>query len=97
MFHHYGWGWGAGWWIFGGLLNVLFWVAIVFLVLRLIRGGRFHHHHDWHHDWHQGSSNPALRVLEERYAKGEISQAEFVERRSVLMGQSPPAPPPPPS
>jgi hypothetical protein len=31
----------------------------------------------------------ALRVLEERYARGEISREDFQERRAVLSGQRP--------
>lgn len=44
---------------------------------------------------------PALDVLEERYARGEITREEFAERRRVLLGE-PPLPvapfeqPPPP-
>jgi len=32
---------------------------------------------------------PAIRIAEERYARGEISREEFVERRAVLGGRSP--------
>lgn len=31
----------------------------------------------------------ALLILEERYAKGEVSQQEFLERRAVLLGEEP--------
>lgn len=67
-------------------LQVAFWVAIVVIVVRLIRG--------------RGSetvrnSSSALDVLEERYARGEISREEFVERRAVLLGDEPPRREPP--
>ncbi len=61
-------------------LQVAFWVAVVVIVVRLIRG--------------RGPERPqrasALHVLEERYARGEITREEFTERRSVLLGREPP-------
>ncbi len=65
----------------GGLLWVAFW-GLVFLILATVlrrrpRGGT-------------GASS-AIRVLEERYARGEITREEFLERRTVLLGQEPPA------
>ena len=38
----------------------------------------------------RGSRPPhtsALRILEERYARGEIAREEFLERRAVLLGK----------
>ncbi len=32
---------------------------------------------------------PAVRIAEERYARGEIDQQEFLERRRVLTGDEP--------
>ncbi len=76
-------GWGFPEVLFGLLffaLQVAFWVAIVVLVVRLIRGRAAH-----------GERAPsALDVLEERYARGEITREEFTERRSVLLGREPP-------
>ena len=34
---------------------------------------------------HRFGEPPALRLLEERYARGEISREEFMERRRVLL------------
>lgn len=84
-------GWGAGWWVLGSVMAVAFWVFVALVVVRLFRGSH-HHHHDWH-GWH--GSSTALQVLEERYARGEITREEFLERRSVLAGGPPPPPPPP--
>jgi putative membrane protein len=63
-----------------GLAWVAFWVGVVFLIVRAVRRGG---------GPPQGSS--ALRVLEERYARGEIDRDEFFERRRVLRGEPPAA------
>jgi len=34
------------------------------------------------------SGVPAVRLLEERYARGEIGREDFIERRAVLGGKS---------
>jgi putative membrane protein len=74
------WGWGYGNWLgwLGPLAMVAFWAAvttgIVFLVRFLIRQGRSHDRED-----------SALEVLRRRYARGEISKEEYLEKRGDLM------------
>jgi putative membrane protein len=61
-------------------LWVAFWAVVIVVVVRLIRRGAQH-----------PRSTSALQVLEERYARGEITRDEFVERQAVLLGREPPA------
>jgi putative membrane protein len=76
---------GPGWWILMPLVWLAFWAVVVVALVAVIRSGRGGRIH---------SSSPALRLLEERYARGEISREEFLERRAVLKGGSAaPAPP----
>ncbi|MCZ7574395.1 MAG: SHOCT domain-containing protein [Ardenticatenaceae bacterium] len=80
------WGQGIGWvWMIGmGLAMLLFWggliVLIVFGVQALARSGR-----------REGSAvgspstdKTALDILKERYARGEITKAEYEEMRRDL-------------
>jgi putative membrane protein len=65
-------GWGFGWMLFPMLMMVVIVALCVYFTLR----GRGH-----------GSSDPAasaLQLLNERFARGEISKEEFQEKRSLL-------------
>ncbi|MCC7017280.1 MAG: SHOCT domain-containing protein [Rhodospirillales bacterium] len=72
-----GWGWG----LMGGL-HGLFWlvllvlagIALVALVRYLWRGG----------GGPDVTSSSARRLLDERYARGEIDRAEYLQRRQDL-------------
>jgi putative membrane protein len=78
--------WGPGWGLFWGLIWAAFWIAAIIIVaVWLLRG-------DFNRVQHRFGGPPALRLLEERYARGEISREEFLERRAVLL-QPPPQPP----
>jgi len=83
------WWWGAGWGWVGGLLFSVFWIAVIVAAVLLLR-------QEMPHLERRYGEPPALRVLEERYARGEISREEFLERRRVLLQPvGPPTYPPP--
>lgn len=71
-------GWGG--WLFGAIMMVVFWgglIAIAFVLVRTFAGRS-----DGDRPADGGST--ARRLLEERFARGEISVEEFEERRRVL-------------
>lgn len=73
--------WGTGWdnWI-AGIMMVLFWGGLVALVVLALRG----------RDTSRRESNgdldrpDARTILEERFARGEIAEEEFEQRRRAL-------------
>jgi putative membrane protein len=86
----YGGHFGAGDWI-GMAFMIVFWIAVVVAIVYLIRYLAARPHDDQRREtpanWlppaaQTGSS--ALRILEERYAKGEIEQEEFLKRKADL-------------
>jgi putative membrane protein len=86
MIAHGYWG-GPGWWgVVGGLVSLLVLVLVVVLIASLVRNRP---------GAGPGASSSAIRILEEHYARGEISRDEFLERRAALSGSPKPPPPPP--
>jgi putative membrane protein len=75
-------GWAG--WLAMSLMMVLFWGAIIALVVWLVRtsrsdaGGR-----------HDATRDDAVSILRERFARGEIDARELAERMSVLEDGSP--------
>jgi putative membrane protein len=63
-----------------GFMGIAFWILLVALIVFLVRGTRTPA---------RDSGGAAVRVLEERYARGEITREDFLERRAVLGGGSP--------
>lgn len=66
-------GWG------GGLMMVLIWGAIIFLLFVLARSVNAMHHSV------QQRPRTAIEILKERFARGEINKEEFEEKRDILM------------
>lgn len=66
-------GWGAGW--FMGPFMIIFWIAILALVMRLFRRpGYWHYGH-----WGPPADADPREIARRRYAKGEITREEFTE------------------
>ena len=70
-------GWG-GWMIVGWIWMVVFWGLIIWAVYAVISrlGGA---------DDRRGQSSNARAILEERFARGEITREEFQEARQALV------------
>jgi putative membrane protein len=81
------WWWGPDWGWVGILIGALFWMGVILLAAYLLRG-------ELPHLQHRLGASPPVRLLEERYARGEISREEFLERRAVLSRTPPPEEPP---
>lgn len=81
----FGWVWG--------ILGLLIFIAIVGCIIRAIvfaaHGGRrcyrrYYRHHRWE-DWTDSDDTAeARRILDERYAKGEIDEEEYKRKRENL-------------
>ena len=76
MGNYYGdmFGWGFG----GGIMMILFWIAITFLIVWFVRASRDGNYSD------EPRAKSAMDILEKRYAKGEIDRKEFEEKKKDL-------------
>jgi len=83
----YGYGYGSGLGFFGGILSLLFWVLIIWLIVALVRAPAGHRGRGcWggHCSEEKDKTDSAMDILRERYAKGEISKEEFEEKSQIL-------------
>lgn len=82
---------GVGWggMVFGLLVFIVFIVIIVWVILTVARE-RPHHYGHHHQGWPgpREQSSDALKILNERFARGEIDADEYTERRDLLKGSS---------
>ncbi len=81
MWWNNGWGWagGLGWgsWILMTVAMVAFWAVVVYGVVALFRPGRGG-------DAPVGRVEPPERILDERFARGEIGVEDYQTRKDVL-------------
>jgi len=72
MMGYYGNMFGLG----GGIFMLIFWVAIILLIVWIVK--------EMADKSGKESSDSALEILRQRYAKGEISKDEFETKKSEL-------------
>lgn len=86
MMWDYGMGWGG--WLLMALTTVGFWALVVFGVVALFRGSRGTgsvEHRGPRADQDRGrGEDDAQRILDERFARGEIDAEEYRQRQQVL-------------
>ncbi|MEI6101325.1 MAG: SHOCT domain-containing protein [Eubacteriales bacterium] len=78
--------------LIGGLIGLLILVCIIGAIIRAIvfaaHGGRYHHyrhHGHWDNDSGQDDATAGARkILDERYAKGEIDDEEYKKKKENL-------------
>lgn len=76
--HNFGFGFNqSSFWI-GTILSIIFWVAFVCFIYWIIKKAGYLEKPE------EKAKNNALKILEERFAKGEIDQKEFEEKRKLL-------------
>lgn len=73
------WGGMGFWWLFPLLMMIVFVALCAFFMSRMF-GGHSHGGGD--------TTSSALKLLNERFARGEISKEEFQEKRTMLGGAS---------
>jgi putative membrane protein len=74
-------GWGAGDWLAMGFMMVIFWGLVIALVVWLVRSARSGRGND------AGSgisTQGADELLAQRFARGEIDEQQFAQRRAAL-------------
>ncbi len=81
---YYGPGMMGGFGLFWGLLWLLVIVGIVLGMAFLIRGAFTCRHRQGCRSGGSDNGNAALKLLSERYARGEIERDEYLEKRSDL-------------
>ena len=74
------------WGPFHGLGSLILLIVVVGLIF-----GRRRYYYGYYHPWWWNGSDPnsragARRILEERYAKGEIQREEYLQKKQDLGG-----------
>jgi uncharacterized membrane protein len=66
----------GGWWLIGTGMMLLFWIAVILLVVWMVRSLFPHQRHS--------GRDQALEILQQRYAEGSINAAEYEQARARL-------------
>lgn len=92
MHDQFGYGMDYGFGLFGGLVSLLWWIFVIWAVVMLVnwlmhedRQSYQSNIHTHNHNQEQHlKSNPALDILKQRYAKGEVTKEEFEQIKKAI-------------
>jgi uncharacterized membrane protein len=76
-------GMGGGWWALMVIVMIVFLALCVFALVALSR----HHNHGSSGSLVGGTSNGPVDILNERLARGEVTEEEYTSRLNLLRGQ----------
>ncbi len=74
--------WGGGHGLFGGLMMIVFWGAIIALIVFAVRW--FARTDQAGKDQGGQGASDAIEILKTRFANGELDEEEYKRRKSVL-------------
>lgn len=79
MMYNWGCGFGGGWSgvFFGWFFMIVFWALIIWAIVAFV-------HWATKQSGMESKQSSALTILEERYARGEISKEEFEEKKITI-------------
>ena len=87
----YGWqyqGMDSGWWFLMAIAMVIFWAVLIVGVVALLRHNRPVAPPASAtiptHNASPSASNAAIAILQERFARGELTEEEYTRRREIL-------------
>jgi putative membrane protein len=81
-------GWGGG--LLMVLFTLIFFGAVALIIVTVLHQhdhhGQNHHGHDRHGHHHPSATHrpDALKILDERFARGQIDEEEYKSRRALL-------------
>ena len=82
---------GYGWhWFWGGPFMMLLTIFAFVWVMRLLFGHARWRDEFHHHGRRQDANRSALRILNERFARGEIPREEYEDKKAVLLADGAP-------
>lgn len=86
-YRHYGqemmgYGWFGFVWMFIAIILI---VAVVFLIVKVMQNNQQNNQQKQSHT--KKKENNALNILQERYAKGELTDEEYEHKKNVLKGE----------
>ncbi|ADG83130.1 hypothetical protein Tfer_0802 [Thermincola ferriacetica] len=70
---------GGDWWMMGigMILQIVFWVIILYVAARFLRGAGLGACHGPREHGYPGHTDSAEEILRQRYAKGEITREQY--------------------